>query len=241
LLIAILVVAVLVSYARRWREIGTLEAVLLVHMLVYWLAPQIIGRHVSIYPAESALVPMVGLLRPWPPPPPARLLVLAAVLGGAMSYLFFATTLVGRSRLTQPPPQAPDRQPAHANGLDVLARPDHLHLRRARPLHPVPLLGREDGLLEKPVTPQERRHPTRGRGRERILGCVGGHAEVARRGLPRGGEAAPAEEMRAEEVPRGAGRRVGARVDGGAAKGGRGPKRDHEPRRARAARLDGRT
>src|SRR5262249_43448684 len=33
LLIAILVVAVLVSYARRWREIGTLEAVLLVHML----------------------------------------------------------------------------------------------------------------------------------------------------------------------------------------------------------------
>src|SRR5262249_788848 len=46
LLIAVLVAAVLVSYGRRWREVGTLEAVLLVHMVVYWLAPQIIGRHV---------------------------------------------------------------------------------------------------------------------------------------------------------------------------------------------------
>jgi hypothetical protein len=94
LLIAMLVIALVVSYARRWRETSTLEAVLLAHMVVYWLAPQIIGRHVSIYRAESTLVPMVGLLGRWPTPVLAGVLVVAAVLGVAMSYLFFATVLV---------------------------------------------------------------------------------------------------------------------------------------------------
>jgi hypothetical protein len=94
LLVAALVIAALLVSGRQRRALGTLEVVLAVHMLVYWLAPQVIGRHVSIYRAESLLVPMVPLLGRWPTSAVAAVLVVLAGLGLAMSYLFFATVLV---------------------------------------------------------------------------------------------------------------------------------------------------
>jgi hypothetical protein len=93
-LVAVLVTAVAVCAWRR-RALWTRgEALLMAHVFVFWLVPQAVGSGVSIYRAESLLLPIVPLVVRWPTALLVVLLALFVALGGAMAVLFFQTVLI---------------------------------------------------------------------------------------------------------------------------------------------------
>ena len=64
--VAGLVIAVCVTYFRQRRGgISQLELLTLIYMLTFWFVPLVIGQGVTIYRAESLLMPMTLLLRRW--------------------------------------------------------------------------------------------------------------------------------------------------------------------------------
>jgi hypothetical protein len=83
--VAVLVIAICVESWRRRREgITPLNLLALIYTLTYWFVPLVIGAGVTIYRAESLLMPMVLLLRRWP----VRVLIacLAIALALAVQY-----------------------------------------------------------------------------------------------------------------------------------------------------------
>ena len=90
----------IVCLSLLWRALATrpvarVDAVMSLFLIVYWLVPLMMGGSLSIYRAESTLLPaaapLAGRLRPaWL----AALLLLALLVSRAMSKLFFKNVLV---------------------------------------------------------------------------------------------------------------------------------------------------
>jgi hypothetical protein len=94
LVVAGLVLAVTISVWRRRSVLTRGEVLLLAYVFVFWLVPQAVGSGVSIYRAESLLVPIVPLLLRWPVAVLAALVAVFVALGCVMSVLFFQTVLI---------------------------------------------------------------------------------------------------------------------------------------------------
>jgi hypothetical protein len=94
LLVAVLVIAVAVACWRRRAMLTRGDALFLAHVIVFWLFPLVVGRGVSIYRAESLLLPIVPLLVRARAAVLAALLAVFVALGGAMAALFFQTVLI---------------------------------------------------------------------------------------------------------------------------------------------------
>lgn len=92
-LLVVLMVSVLVARPlSRWREVGPRERWLVPYGLAFWLFPLIMGKGVSLYRAESLLVPLALLA--WRPGVAVTFLALAAALVIPMGRLFFLHILV---------------------------------------------------------------------------------------------------------------------------------------------------
>jgi hypothetical protein len=94
LLVAVLVGAASISCWVRRAALTRGDALFLTHVLVFWIFPLAIGRGVSIYRAESLLLPIVFFFLRVPAACLAALLAAFIALGGAMAVLFFQTVLI---------------------------------------------------------------------------------------------------------------------------------------------------
>ncbi|ATB41919.1 hypothetical protein CYFUS_007395 [Cystobacter fuscus] len=92
LLVALMVLVLVARPLSRWREMGQRERWLALYGLAFWLFPLVMGRGVSLYRAESLLVPLALLA--WRPAVAGMWLVLAAALVVPMGRLFFLSILV---------------------------------------------------------------------------------------------------------------------------------------------------
>jgi hypothetical protein len=92
LLVALLVLVLVARPLSRWREAGPRERWLALYGLAFWLFPLVMGRGVSLYRAESLLLPLALLA--WRPAVAGTWLVLAAALVVPMGRLFFLGILV---------------------------------------------------------------------------------------------------------------------------------------------------
>ena len=64
--VALLVIGICITLFRQRREgISSMELLALIYMLTFWFVPLVIGQGVTIYRAESLLLPMTLLLRRW--------------------------------------------------------------------------------------------------------------------------------------------------------------------------------
>jgi hypothetical protein len=90
--VALLVLVLVARPLSRWREVGRRERWLALYGLAFWLFPLVMGRGVSLYRAESLLVPLALLA--WRPAVAGTWLVLAAALVVPMGRLFFLSILV---------------------------------------------------------------------------------------------------------------------------------------------------
>ena len=61
-LVALLVLVLVARPLSRWREAGARERWLVLYGLAFWLFPLVMGRGVSLYRAESLLVPLALLV-----------------------------------------------------------------------------------------------------------------------------------------------------------------------------------
>lgn len=92
LIVALLVIVLVAHTLSRWRSAGLRERWLVFYGLAFWVFPLSMGRGVSLYRAESLLVPIALLA--WRPAVANTWLVLAAVLVVPMGRLFFLGVLV---------------------------------------------------------------------------------------------------------------------------------------------------
>ena len=70
------------------------DSLVVIYFLAFWLAPLMLGGHLSLYRAEALLLPAVLLLRDLAPALKVALLAVLAVLSYAMAALFFTSVLV---------------------------------------------------------------------------------------------------------------------------------------------------
>ncbi len=92
LFVAVLVLVLVIRALSRWREAGLRERWLTFYTLAFWLFPLMVGQGVSLYRAESLLVPLALLA--WRPGVAGTLFVLAGALVVPMGRLFFLSVLV---------------------------------------------------------------------------------------------------------------------------------------------------
>ena len=90
---AMVLVVVLLAWANR-HTLDLLELLLLVTVLVFWAAPEVVSRNVSVYRSEALLVGLVAPLRRLPIEALLILVVVFVALGFGMSLLFFESILV---------------------------------------------------------------------------------------------------------------------------------------------------
>jgi hypothetical protein len=82
-----------VAFLRR-EMLDRLDVLVLVYVGVFWLVPQAVGSGLSIYRAESLLLPAVALLVRLRAVVLALLVAVCAALATGMAVLFFETVLV---------------------------------------------------------------------------------------------------------------------------------------------------
>jgi hypothetical protein len=93
LLVLVILTAALFA-ARSAGRLGHLQVSVLVYLVLYWAFPLAIGPGVSLYRAESLLLPAVVLLRRLPWPALVLLTVAAAAVAYPMTRLFFTWQLL---------------------------------------------------------------------------------------------------------------------------------------------------
>jgi len=92
LLVAALTLVALLTLPLLWRKDVELGTLLAAALLVYWLSPLVLGR-LSLYRADSLLLPGAILLGRLPAPVVAIVLAAAVALSYATGVLFFANLL----------------------------------------------------------------------------------------------------------------------------------------------------
>lgn len=78
----------------RARDRTREEVALALYAIVYWIVPLAIGGALSLYRAESLLLPVAPLLRRLPGPAQAAVVAAAVALAAAMGLLFLDAQLV---------------------------------------------------------------------------------------------------------------------------------------------------
>lgn len=90
--VAVLAPLLVLAACRRPRT--TVDEILALFLIVYWLVPLALGGKLSIYRAESMLLPAVALGRKLPAAVLAPVLGVALIVSAGMSLLFFDNVLI---------------------------------------------------------------------------------------------------------------------------------------------------
>lgn len=94
LLVTTLLLTVVGSSLRRRRTMPPMDSLALVYVVVYWLFPLLMGHGVSLYRAESLLLPLVVLTKTFPKWAGCLLVAGLILEGWAMALLFYRGVLM---------------------------------------------------------------------------------------------------------------------------------------------------